>query len=58
MARVRELCPIVQVGIRSMDVAEKAGLDPRRVFFAERIQDRRRLDPRGAAIACSPPAST
>ena len=40
MARVRELCPIVQVGIRSMDVAEKATLDPARVFFAEGITGR------------------
>lgn len=37
MARVRELCPIVQVGIRSMDAAERSSLDLRRVFFAEGI---------------------
>jgi len=37
MARVKELCPIVQVGIRSMDISEKQYLDERRVFFAERI---------------------
>jgi agmatinase len=41
MARARELGPIVQVGIRSIDVSEKAGLDPRRVFYAERLQGRR-----------------
>jgi len=41
MARVRELAPIVQVGIRSMDAAERASLDLSRVFFAERIQGRR-----------------
>lgn len=35
MARIRELCPIVQVGIRSMDVSEKSALDPERVFFAQ-----------------------
>jgi agmatinase len=35
MARARELGPIVQVGIRSMDVSEREGLDPRRVFYAE-----------------------
>jgi agmatinase len=35
MARARELGPIVQVGIRSMDVTELEGLDPRRVFYAE-----------------------
>lgn len=34
MARVRELCPIVQVGIRSMDVVEKPYLDRERVYFA------------------------
>jgi len=37
MARARELCPIVQVGIRSMDVSEKPALDRSRVFFAENI---------------------
>jgi agmatinase len=39
MARTREICPIVQVGIRSMDVSESAagGLDHKRVFFAEDI---------------------
>jgi agmatinase len=37
MARVKELCPIVQVGIRSMDSSEKQMLDKKRVFFAERI---------------------
>ena len=41
MARVRELAPIVQVGIRSMDAAEKKGLDPRRVFFAQQLAGRR-----------------
>ncbi len=37
MARAKELCPIVQVGIRSMDVAEKPSLDRIRTFFAEDI---------------------
>jgi len=37
MARVRELCPILQVGIRSMDFSEKEFLDKSRVFFAEDI---------------------
>lgn len=37
MARVKELCPIVQVGIRSMDAGEKDNLDKSRVFFAENI---------------------
>jgi agmatinase len=39
MARIRELCPIVQVGIRSMDISEKPALDEDRVFFAEKIHD-------------------
>ncbi len=39
MARARELCPIVQVGIRSMDISEKRNLERDRVFFAENIQD-------------------
>jgi agmatinase len=40
MARVREMCPIVQVGIRSMDSSEKDFLDSSRVFFAEDIHNR------------------
>jgi len=41
MARVRELCPIVQVGIRSMDISEKPALVEDRVFFAGKIHDSR-----------------
>ncbi|HOQ04430.1 MAG TPA: agmatinase [Anaerohalosphaeraceae bacterium] len=37
MARARELCPIVQAGIRSMDSCEKPALDKTRVFFAHQI---------------------
>lgn len=37
MARAKELCPIVQVGIRSMDAGEKENLDPARVFWAHKI---------------------
>ncbi|MGE0076645.1 MAG: agmatinase [Bacteroidales bacterium] len=37
MARARELCPIVQVGIRSMDIGEKVNLDSSRVFWAHNI---------------------
>ena len=37
MARVREICPIVQVGIRSMDFSEKAFMEKENVFFAEDI---------------------
>lgn len=39
MARISEMCPIVQVGIRSTDISEKAALDKGRVFFAEKIHD-------------------
>ena len=39
MARAKELCPIVQVGIRSMDVSEKKSTDPSRVFFAKNIHN-------------------
>jgi agmatinase len=37
MARAKELCPIVQVGIRSMDHSEKKSMDTSRVFFAKDI---------------------
>jgi agmatinase len=37
MARIKELCPIVQVGIRSMDSSEKQALDKNRVIFARDI---------------------
>ncbi len=37
MARIKELCPIVQVGIRSMDYSEKKSLDLSRAFFAKDI---------------------
>src|SRR3989339_2259402 len=40
MSRVRELCPIVQVGIRSMDITEKPFIDKTRVFFAENIHNK------------------
>ncbi|MDD2550035.1 MAG: agmatinase [Bacteroidales bacterium] len=39
MARAQDVCPIVQVGIRSMDVGEKERLDPSRVFWAHKIMD-------------------
>jgi agmatinase len=41
MARIAELCPIVQVGIRSSDISEKNALGKSSVFFAENIHDRR-----------------
>lgn len=37
MARVRELCPIAQVGIRAIDSSEAKTLDRSRVFFAHQI---------------------
>ena len=37
MARARERCPIVQVGIRAVDSEEMPGLDPTRVFWAHDI---------------------
>jgi agmatinase len=41
MARARELCQIVQVGIRSMDISEKPRVKKSKVFFAEDIHDRK-----------------
>ena len=37
MARIADLCQIVQVGIRSMDSSEKEALDTNRVIFAGEI---------------------
>lgn len=37
MARTREICEIIQVGIRSMDVKEKRKINKERVFFAQDI---------------------
>jgi agmatinase len=37
MARAKELCPIVQVGIRSMDAGEMDSMDPLRVFWGHTI---------------------
>ena len=39
MARAKEVCPIVQVGIRSMDASEKDSVDPSRIFFAKDIHN-------------------
>ncbi len=41
MARARELAPIVQVGIRSMDFSEKRFVNKDNVFFAEDIYNKR-----------------
>ena len=37
MARIAELCPIMQVGIRSMDCSEKGAIDENRIIFAREI---------------------
>lgn len=37
MARIKEICPIVQVGIRSMDVTEKDNMDLERIYFMKDI---------------------
>ncbi len=37
MSRIKELCPVTQVGIRSMDIIETEFLQPDHVFFAEDI---------------------
>lgn len=37
MARALEVCPIVQVGIRSMDISEKKNFNKENVFLAEEI---------------------
>lgn len=37
MARAKEYCPIVQVGIRSMSVEEKNNLDTKKIFWAKEI---------------------
>ncbi|MHC4256379.1 MAG: agmatinase [Planctomycetota bacterium] len=41
MARTKELCPIVQVGIRSMDSSEKESIDKTGIFFAKDIHNKR-----------------
>ena len=40
MARARQLCPIAQVGIRSMCEQEKQSIDPGRVLFADTAEHR------------------
>ena len=36
-ARIKEFCPVVQVGIRSMDSTEKESMDKNRTFFVKDI---------------------
>jgi agmatinase len=54
MARVREWCPVVQVGIRAVDVSEMAGLEPHRVFWAHEIAAAGRSDTSWMDDAVSP----
>jgi agmatinase len=45
MSRIVELCPITQVGIRSMDAAEKAHIQSGRIFYQEQmVGDRRWME--------------
>jgi agmatinase len=37
MARAREICPIVQVGLRAVDISEIPGLDAEKVVWADQI---------------------
>jgi len=39
MARAKDYCSVVQVGIRSMDTTEKESLNKNKVFFAEQIRN-------------------
>ena len=39
MARAKEVCPIVQVGVRSMDASEKDSTNYSRIFFAKDIHN-------------------
>jgi agmatinase len=39
MSRAKELCPVVQVGIRSMDKAETENIDEKRMFYAEKLRN-------------------
>lgn len=39
MARIKDLCPISQVGVRSMDSCEKRLIDKKNIFFAKDIHE-------------------
>jgi len=49
MARARQLCPVVQVGIRSMDSSEKQSLQKQNVFFAKDIYNNRDWIPKAVS---------
>jgi len=50
MARVREICPSVQVGIRAMDAYEQEVAEAGRVFYAEEIRGSREWIERAASL--------
>ena len=50
MARVRETCPVVQVGIRALDAYERGVLEEGCVFFAEEIQGGREWIDRAVSL--------
>lgn len=52
MARAREIAPIVQLGIRSMDSTERGAIDTERVFFAHEMHRQHIGDWCERAIAC------
>ena len=49
MARIREKSPILQAGIRSMDISELEFVDPDRIFYAHQIHE----DPEWISRLCS-----
>lgn len=50
MARVRETCPVVQVGVRAMDAYERGVADEGRVFYAEELQGGREWIDRAVSL--------
>jgi agmatinase len=41
MARVKDICPLVQAGIRSIDTDEKKNINEKRIFYAEKIRNQK-----------------
>jgi agmatinase len=50
MARVRETCPVVRVGLRAMDAYERGVADVGRVLYAEEIQGSREWIDRAVSL--------
>jgi len=50
MARIREVAPVVQVGIRSMSAEEVPLMDRNRIFFAHELHDDRSLYARASSL--------